>query len=110
MAMLNNQRVYEVRVHKGIWKRQLMKNPMTWDEMGKNKETLRGSGMVLAMFSRQDLELNREGRNQEKVNKKTETWNLNTDIADEFGGFHKWGNPNSRIVYFIKSPMKMDEN
>jgi len=78
--------------------------------MGKNKETLRGSGMVLAMFSRQDLELNREGRNQEKVNKKTETWNLNTDIADEFGGFHKWGNPNSRIVYFIKSPMKMDEN
>ena len=61
MAMLNNQRVYEIRVHKGIWKRQLMKNPMTLDEMGKNKETLRGSGMVLAMFSRQDLELNRDG-------------------------------------------------
>jgi hypothetical protein len=38
-----------------------MKNPMTLDEMGKNKETLRGSGMVLAMFSRQDLELNRDG-------------------------------------------------
>jgi hypothetical protein len=44
------------------------------------------------------------------VNKKTETWNLNTNIADEFGGFHIWGNPNSRIVYFMKSPVKMDEN